>query len=315
MEKGFIQSLLGQVKEKKSHVCVGLDPDLRRFPPAIREKIDGGNCSKKEISKAFLKFNKQVIDAVQEYAIAIKIQIAWFEEYGHWGLEALESTLEHARKKDLLTILDIKRGDIGNTAGAYARAYLGFVNVGGGKQESGFDAQAITLNPYLGKDSLLPFFEIMKERNRGAFILVKTSNPGSYHIQDQVLRSGKSVYEHTAQLVDEWSRDLIPKGSFYSNLGAVVGATYPDAARCLRQIMPRSYFLVPGFGAQGGRAEDLIPFFNEDGLGAVINASRSIIYAFAESAEEVPWPRAVEEAANSMRKDINLVLRQAGLGQ
>lgn len=310
MHKEFIVSLIEDVLRKRSHICVGLDPDLNRIPAAIKEKaLNQYGYNRRGIAQAILEFNQEIIEAVKDIAVAVKPQIAWFEEYGHWGFKALEETIAYSHHRGLLTILDVKRGDIGSTAQAYARAYLGRINFWEGKKKKIFNADAITLNPYLGLDSLQPFLDMMEQYRKGAFLLVKTSNPGGQDIQDLLLQTGEPLYQQVARYLHQWSGEHIPEGQKYSRLGAVVGATYPQAAHSLRQEMPNSYFLVPGYGAQGAKARDLLPFFNPDGLGAVINASRSIIYAY-ENNPSLSLRQATREAALSMREEINQVLQE-----
>lgn len=313
MPKDFIVDLVEGVKKKKTHVCVGLDPDFERIPGHIKEMaINEYGPNRRAIGEAFLNFNREIIEAVKDSVAAVKLQIAWFEEYGHWGLKALEETISFAHHKKLLTILDIKRGDIGSTAAAYSRGYLGGVNFWYGVKKKVFNADAVTLNPYLGKDSIDPFLNEMKENNKGGFILVKTSNQGSKDIQDLKLDTGEMLYEKVASMVNDWGKDLISEKVPYSQLGAVTGATFPGAAEKLRKLMPNSYLLVPGFGAQGAGAEDVVPFFNEDGLGAIVNASRSIIYAYQKEKYPDQHQWAARQAAEKMRTEINSALKNAG---
>ncbi len=313
MPKDFIVDLVEGVKKKKSHVCVGLDPDFERIPGHIKEMaINEYGPNRRAIGEAFLNFNREIIEAVKDSVPAVKLQIAFFEEYGHWGLKALEETISFAHHKKLLTILDIKRGDIGSTASAYSRGYLGGVNFWYGVKKKVFNADAVTLNPYLGKDSVEPFLREMEENKKGAFILVKTSNPGSKDIQDLRLESGELLYEKVATMVNDWGGDLVSEKVPYSQLGAVTGATFSGAAEKLRELMPKSYLLVPGYGAQGAGPEDVIPFFNEDGLGALINASRSIIFAYEKDTYPDQHQWAARQAVEQMRTDINSALKNAG---
>ncbi len=313
MPKDFIVDLVEGIKKKKSHVCVGLDPDFERIPGHIKEMaINEYGPNRRAIGEAILNFNREILEAVKDSVAVVKLQIAWFEEYGHWGLKALEETISFAHHKKLLTILDIKRGDIGSTASAYARGYLGEVNFWYGVKKKLFNADAVTLNPYLGGDSIEPFLKIMKENRRGAFVLVKTSNQGSKDFQDLQLKNGKLFYEHVAEKVNEWGGDLVAEAIPYSQLGAVTGATFPGAAEKLRKLMPKSYLLVPGYGAQGAGPEDVVSFFNEDGLGALVNASRSIIFAYEKEKYPDQHQWAARQAVEQMRTDINDALKKAG---
>lgn len=313
MGKDFIVDLVAGVKKKKTHVCVGLDPDFERIPGHIKEMaINEYGPNRRAIGEAFLNFNREIITAVKDSVAAVKIQIAWFEEYGRWGLKALEETISFAHHNRLLTILDIKRGDIGSTAAAYARGFLGEVNFWYGVKKKLYNADAVTLNPYLGRDSLEPFIRLMKENKRGGFVLVKTSNPGSKDLQDLRLEDGELLYEKVGAMVNSWGQDLISEEVPYSQLGAVTGATFPQAAQKLRELMPHAYLLVPGFGAQGAGPADVVPFFNEDGLGALINASRSIIFAYEKDSYPDQHQWAARQAAEQMRQDINKELKKAG---
>lgn len=312
MNKDFISKLITEIKRKRSHVCVGLDPDFNRLPPALKLKAQNEyGYNRRAIAQCILRFNQEIIDAVKDIAVCIKPQAAMYEEYGHWGVKALEETISYCHHRGLLTILDAKRGDIGSTAQAYARGYIGKINFWEDKKKKVFNADAMTINPYLGFDSIEPFLNQATAEGKGLFVLVKTSNPGSKDLQDLKLASGEMIYERVAQLVAQWSTDLT-KNHNYQLLGAVIGATYPEAAKKLRKMMPHSYFLVPGFGAQGATAQDLVSFFNADGLGALINASRSVIFAY-EQHETKQVGVAAKEAALEMRDQINDVLKNQDL--
>ncbi len=306
MTKDFIARLTQEAMRKKSHVCVGIDPDLRRLPAAIKAKAlkEYGN-TREAVSESLFAFSKDVIDAVKDYAIAVKLQIAWFEKYGHLGVKALERVRQYSQECGLLTLVDAKRGDVGVTANAYAQGFLGDVNLYGETVEPSIHADAITLNSYLGRDSIEPFLQMMKAHQKGAFILVKTTNPSSKDIQDLILKSGQPLYEHVASLVAEWGKVVPSTKQPYNNLGAVVGATFPEAAGRIRKLMPSTYFLVPGLGAQGGRPEDLAAFFNDDGLGALASASRSIIYAYEKKEEAKSYLDPIREATLTLRDSIN----------
>ena len=229
-------------------------------------------------AEAIWQFNKAIVDATYDLIPAVKPQIAMYEQFGVPGLAAFAKTCEYCKSKGLVVIGDIKRGDIGSTSGAYATGHLGKVTVGS-KQYSGFSEDFVTVNPYLGSDGVKPFIDVCKEENKGIFVLVKTSNPSSGEFQDQLV-DGTPLYELVAHKVNEWGEECM--GDVYSNVGCVIGATYPEMGKTLRKLMPKTYILVPGYGAQGGKAEDLVHYFKADGLGAIVNSSRGIIAAYKQ---------------------------------
>lgn len=280
----FADRLNAQIKAKKSAVCVGLDPRLDQIPEFIKAKMQRKYANPlTAAAEAILEFNKGIIDAVHDLVPVVKPQIAFYEQYGHEGVRAFEETLWHARARGLMTIADIKRGDIGSTADAYAKAFLGKVDLFG-KGVFSFDADAVTVAPYLGWDGIKPFLDEARKYGKGVFILVKTSNVSSADLQDLQMESKHTVYEIMAQYLDSWGADETGK-SGYSFMGAVVGATFPRQAAHLRKLMPNNIFLVPGYGAQGGKAADVKACFNEDGMGALINSSRGITFAWENSDE------------------------------
>ena len=256
-------------------------------------------------AEAIWQFNKAIIDATYDLIPAVKPQIAMYEQFGIPGLVAFKKTVDYCKEKDLVVIGDIKRGDIGSTSSAYAVGHLGKVQVGT-KEYAGFDEDFATVNPYLGSDGVNPFIDICKKEKKGLFILVKTSNPSSGEFQDQLI-NGRPLYELVGEKVAQWGADCM--GDEYSYIGAVVGATYPEMGKVLRKIMPKSYILVPGYGAQGGKGKDLVHFFNEDGLGAVVNSSRGIIAAYKQEqyAEfgEANFADASRKAVETMVADID----------
>ena len=310
----FADRLIAQVIAKKSHVVVGLDPRWGAMPPQLQAIASKYNeaLSPQAAALAFHQFGREIIDAVSDVAVAIKLQVAFYEQYGPWGMHALVQTVKYAREQGLLVIADAKRGDIGSTAQAYAQAYLGGLAP---VNEPGWSLQAdaVTVNAYLGSDGLEPFLQAAQATASGIFALVKTSNPSSGELQDQRLASEQPVYELMAKMVHDWGQPLRGEKG-YSSLGAVVGATYPAEAGTLRQLMPQSLFLVPGYGAQGGDAQDVLPAFNEDGLGALISSSRAIIFAYQKDAQygARQFGAAAHAAAVTMRDAINLALAQAG---
>ena len=275
----MINELVKKISDLNAPVVVGLDPMLSYVPEYIKEKaFDEFGESLEGAGEAIWQYNKAIVYAIYDLIPAVKPQIAMYEQFGIPGLVAFSKTCEYCKKKGLIVIGDIKRGDIGSTSGAYATGHLGKVQVGS-KSFYGFTEDFVTVNPYLGTDGIKPFVDVCKEENKGIFILVKTSNPSSGEFQDQKI-DGTPLYELVAKKVVEWGEDLM--GDVYSNVGCVVGATYPEQGKTLRKLMPKTYILVPGYGAQGGKAEDLVDYFNEDGLGAIVNSSRGIITAYKQ---------------------------------
>lgn len=301
----FIDSLISLIKEKRSPIVVGLDPRLDLIPQSIKDKhFKEKGESLEAVKEIILEFNKEIIDNTCDIVPAVKPQIAFYEQYGIEGMEAYKETCDYASKKGLIVIGDVKRGDIGSTSKAYSNAHLGRTKIGEGSTQA-FSVDSITINPYLGDDCIEEFIKDVKEYDKGAFILVKTSNPGSGQLQDLIVE-GKSIYEIVALIVDKWSKECIGK-SGYSSIGAVVGANYPEQGRRLRKLMPKSYILVPGYGAQGGTAQDVIHNFNNDGLGAIVNSSRAILYAY-QNRKGLSCGEAARQEAISMRTAINEAL-------
>lgn len=286
----MINTLTEKIKKLEAPIVVGLDPTMKFVPEHIKKQAfaEHGETMKGAAEAVWL-FNKGIVDAVCDLVPAVKPQIAMYEQFGVEGVHAFQKTVSYCKEKGLVVIGDIKRGDIGSTSEAYAVGHLGQVQVGE-TMCRGFDEDFATVNPYLGSDGVKPFIEVCKKEKKGLFILVKTSNPSSGEFQDRlVLPEGSTdaskarpLYEVVGEKVAEWAADHM--GDSYSYIGAVVGATYPEMGKVLRQIMPKSYILVPGYGAQGGRGKDLKHFFNEDGLGAIINSSRGIIAAYQQEA-------------------------------
>ncbi|MDR3122119.1 MAG: orotidine-5'-phosphate decarboxylase [Clostridiales bacterium] len=279
----FIDRLIERVIATKNPSVIGLDPLLRYVPENLRRVArEAYGDTARAAADAIYHFNRQIIDAVYDIVPVVKPQLAYYEQYGHWGVEAFFRTALYAKERGLIVIADGKRNDIGSTASAYADAYLGETDVGGETAERAFETDALTVNPYLGIDGIEPFLANCKKFGGGLFVLVKTSNPSSGQFQDLALQSGKLVYEEVADLVDAWGGGDGLVGTYgYSSVGAVVGATYPEQAKALRARMRRAYFLVPGFGAQGGKPEDAAAAFDISGLGAVVNASRSVLCAWS----------------------------------
>lgn len=304
----MIQVLIDKIKKTQAPVVAGLDPMLSMIPSHIMKKaFDEKGETLEGAAEAIWQFNKGIIDAIHDLIPAVKPQIAMYEQFGIEGLIAYKKTVDYSREQGLVVIGDIKRGDIGSTSEAYAVGHLGKVAVGS-KMFSGFGEDFITVNPYLGSDGVKPFIKVAKEEKKGIFLLVKTSNPGSGEFQDQLV-DGKPLYELVGKKVAEWGLDHM--GDDYSYIGAVVGATYPEMGRVLREIMPKTYILVPGYGAQGGKGADLVPFFNRDGLGAIVNSSRGIIAAYQSKTYQHFGEAAYADAARQAVIDMIEDLRQA----
>lgn len=305
----MIRQLIEKIEKTKAPVCVGLDPMLNYIPEHIQktafaeygETLQGA-------AEAVWRFNKEIIDHTYDLIPAVKPQIAMYEQFGLEGLKVYQRTVEYCQEKGLVVIGDAKRGDIGSTSAAYAVGHLGRVNVGS-QSLPAFHTEFVTVNPYLGSDGVKPFVEVCSREDRGIFVLVKTSNPSSGEFQDRLV-DGRPLYELVAEKVMEWGSQCMDGA--YSNVGAVVGATYPEMSRALRKLMPNTYFLVPGYGAQGGTAEDLRHCFNEDGLGAIVNSSRGIIAAYRQETYSSFGPthfgEASRQAVADMVADINRVL-------
>ena len=278
----MINKLINKIQKTKAPIVVGLDPMLSYVPEHIQKKAFAEYGETLEgAAEAIWQFNKEIVDKTYDLIPAVKPQIAMYEQFGIEGLKAYKKTVDYCKSKDLVVIGDIKRGDIGSTSAAYAVGHLGKVQVGS-KTYAGFDEDFATVNPYLGSDGVKPFIDVCKQESKGLFILVKTSNPSSGEFQDQKI-DGKPLYELVGEKVAQWGEEHMGE-SGYSYVGAVVGATYPEQGEILRKVMPKSFILVPGYGAQGGKGKDLVHFFNEDGLGAIVNSSRGIIAAYKQEA-------------------------------
>ncbi len=309
----MIDRLVEAIRKTKAPICVGLDPQMSFLPDELKEKAFREYGETLEgAAWAIWQFNKEIIDATYDLIPAVKPQIAMYEMYGIEGLKAFAKTVAYCREKGLIVIGDVKRGDIGSTSAAYAAAHLGEVTVGS-RVVAPFGEDICTVNPYLGSDGVQPFIKECAAHSKGIFVLVKTSNPSSGEFQDRLVTDDdgqtRPLYELVGKKVDEWASDpaLIGK-SGYSEVGAVVGATYPQMGETLRKIMPKSYILVPGYGAQGGTGKDLVPFFDKDGLGAIVNSSRGIIAAYKKEPYAgrfgSAYADAAREAVLDMKKDI-----------
>ena len=275
----MINQLVANIKKTGAPIVVGLDPMLNYIPEQVQKKAFAEYGETLEgAAEAIWQFNKEIVDKTYDLIPAVKPQIAMYEQFCLPGLAAFKKTVDYCKEKGLVVIGDIKRGDIGSTSAAYAVGHIGKVKVGS-KTYAPFDEDFVTVNPYLGSDGVNPFLDVCKEEKKGIFVLVKTSNPSSGEFQDQKI-DGRPLYELVGEKVAAWGSEVM--GDEYSYVGAVVGATYPEMGKVLRKVMPKAYILVPGYGAQGGKGKDLVHFFNEDGLGAIVNSSRGIIAAYKQ---------------------------------
>lgn len=310
----MVNKLVENIKRTGAPIVVGLDPMLKYVPQHIQKKAfaEYGETLK-GAAEAIWLYNKEIVDAVYDLIPAVKPQIAMYEQFGIEGLIAFRKTVAYCKEKGLVVIGDIKRGDIGSTSEAYAVGHLGRVQVGANSYY-GFDEDFVTVNPYLGSDGVNPFIKVCKEEKKGLFILVKTSNPSSGEFQDRMVKcddgTDRPLYEVVGEKVAQWGADCM--GDSYSYIGAVVGATYPEMGKVLRKVMPKSFILVPGYGAQGGKGADLVHFFNEDGLGAIVNSSRGIIAAYQQEKYakygEENFAEASRAAVLEMKEDIAAAL-------
>lgn len=307
--KNAIDLLIEKIKETNNPTVMGLDPRYEMLPECIKNKY---GKDVKSVCQGILEYNKTLIDSVYDIVPAVKPQIAFYEMFGIDGMECFKETCRYAKEKGMIVIADIKRGDIGTTAQGYSNAYLGETLVGD-EHKSFYDIDWVTINPYLGIDGVKPFIEDSKKYNKGIFILVKTSNKSSGELQDLKLENGKTIYEKVAELVNSWGEELIGEYG-YSSVSAVVGATYPEQLKTLRKIMPTSYFLIPGYGAQGGKAEDIALGFDENGLGGIVNASRSLMCAFKsdrwkDEFLDEDYAKATRAEAIRMRDELSAAIK------
>ena len=301
-----IDKLIEKIKETNNPTVMGLDPRYDMIPEVVRKKYSN---DLEGISKAILEYNKELIDNTYDIIPAIKPQLAFYEMFGIEGMKAFKETCKYAKEKGMIVIADAKRGDIGSTAKGYSNAYLGQTPIAEEKISVFDNIDFITVNPYLGVDSIKPFVEDCAEYEKGIFVLVKTSNPSSGELQDLKLKNRETVYEHVANLVEEWGEEL--RGKYgYSSVSAVVGATYPQQLKEIREKAPHTYFLIPGYGAQGGKADDIALGFDENGLGGIVNASRSLMCAYKsdkwkEKFNEKEYGKATRTEALEMREILN----------
>jgi len=348
--KSFADRLMDAIDCKHAPSCIGLDPRLEQMPNHIRhDAVKKYGETFEAVAACFFEFNKAIIDSVKDQVPAVKPQMAFYEAYGSPGVKAFKDTVDYAKKHGLLVIEDAKRGDIGSSSEAYSSGHIGKVEFWGSRKEC-YDVDAITVNPYLGSDGVMPFVKDCIRYGKGIFVLVKTSNPSSGQLQDapsilghpqleklqkKVVESGSMHlsdvsttpsdannaqigpnYLRVARLVREWGVEAVGKRG-YSSVGAVVGATYPNEARILREAIPTSFFLVPGYGAQGGSADDAMPCFNSDGYGAVVSSSRGVIFAYLTEPykklhSDTEFDVAASKAAALMREELDAAMKKAG---
>jgi len=306
-----IDNLIEKIKQTNNPTVMGLDPRYDMIPEVVRNKYSN---NLEGIAKAILEYNKELIDNTYDIIPAIKPQLAFYEMFGIEGMKAFKETCKYAKEKGMIVIADAKRGDIGSTAKGYSNAYLGQTPLGEEKIEVFENIDFLTVNPYLGVDSITPFVEDCIKYGKGIFVLVKTSNPSSGELQDLKLENGKTVYEHVASLVENWGENL--RGKYgYSSVAAVVGATCPEQLKEIREKAKHTYFLIPGYGAQGGKAEDIALGFDKDGLGGIVNASRSLMCAYKtdkwkEKYSGAEYGKATRAEALEMKNVLNNVLKK-----
>lgn len=301
--------LIEKMLEKNSVLCVGLDPVVNQLPAALKQQIEAEGKTVAAAAKAVLDFNKAIIDSIHDLVAVVKPQSAYYELLGVEGLRAYEETVRYAQAKGLYVIGDIKRGDIGSTSAAYAKAHLGTVDILG-ESHSLFHTDAVTINPYLGDDSNNEFYKVAKATDSMNFVLVKTSNPSSHQLQNK-LSDNKTIYEWVAETIN--ANPYNEANDYgYSDIGAVVGATYPEELQHLRNLMPKTVFLIPGYGAQGGTAADIVGGFDERGLGAIVNSSRGIIFAYEKGDNSKAYTEYIREATLNANADLNNALAAAG---
>lgn len=304
----MINQLTAKIKKTGAPIVVGLDPMLNYVPQHIQKKAFAELGETLEgAAEAIWQFNKEIVDKTYDLIPAVKPQIAMYEQFGLPGLAAFKKTVDYCKEKGLVVIGDIKRGDIGSTSAAYAVGHIGKVQVGS-RSYAPFDEDFVTVNPYLGSDGINPFLDVCREEKKGIFVLVKTSNPSSGEFQDRLI-DGRPLYELVGEKVAQWGESLM--GEEYSYVGAVVGATYPEMGKVLRKIMPKAYILVPGYGAQGGKGKDLVHFFNEDGLGAIVNSSRGIIAAYKQETYAKYGEENFADASRAAVEDMIADIRSA----
>ena len=305
----IIDILINKIIEKQNPTALGLDTRLEYLPEEMLKNYDIEDIDYSDAGKLILEFNQRLIDELKDIIPCIKVQIAYYEMYGHHGMKAYYKTIDYAKKNGMVVIADAKRNDIGATCTAYANAYLGTTPI---VEKQAFDADFVTVTPYLGSDGVIPFIDVCKETGKGIFVLVKTSNASSGEIQD-IMVDGTPLYEIVGQKVARWGEGLVGRYG-YSSCGAVVGATYSEQAKTLRNKLPGVFFLIPGYGAQGATGKDIVASFDKRGLGGIVNASRSIICAHKKGKyEKEDFLKAARCAALDMKEDILNSFKEAGI--
>ncbi len=305
-----IDILINKIKETNNPTVIGVDTRYDMVPECVRKKY---GTDLEGMCQAMLEYSKALIDSTYDIIPAVKLQSAYFEMYGIEGIKLYKEMIEYCRNKGMVVMADVKRGDIGSTSAGYSRAYLGKNTIDGNEQAI-FDVDFATVNPYMGSDCVMPFVEDCKKYDKGIFVLVKTSNKSSGEIQDVKAEDGEEIYKKVAKLVNTWGEELIGENG-YSSVSAVVGATYPKQLKELRELMPHSYFLIPGYGAQGGKAEDIALGFDKNGLGGIVNATRSLMCAYKsdlwkDKFTEEEYAKATRAEAIRMRDELNLAIKQ-----
>lgn len=304
-----IDILIDKIKETNNPTVIGVDTRYDMVPDCVKNKY---GTDIKGMCDAMLEYSKALIDATYDIIPAVKLQSAYFEMYGVEGIKVLKTMIDYCKEKGMVVMCDAKRGDIGSTSKGYSNAYLGKNEVDG-KKIGIFDSDFLTVNPYMGSDCVMPFVEDCKEYNKGIFILVKTSNKSSGEIQDLITEDGETIYTKVGKLVENWGEEC--RGEYgYSSVSAVVGATYPKQLKELRELMPHTYFLIPGYGAQGGKAEDIALGFDENGLGGIVNATRSLMCAYKsdlwkDKFSEEDYAQATRAEAIRMRDELNSAIK------
>lgn len=307
--KNAMDVLIEKIKECDNPTVIGVDTRYDMVPECVRKKY---STDLKGMCSAMLEYSKALIDVTYDIIPAVKLQSAYFEMYGVEGIKLYKEMIDYCKEKGMVVMADVKRGDIGSTSAGYSRAYLG-KNMIDEKEQAIFDVDFATVNPYMGSDCVVPFVEDCKKYNKGIFVLVKTSNKSSGEIQDVKAEDGEEIYKKVAKLVNTWGSELIGENG-YSSVSAVVGATYPKQLQELRELMPHSYFLIPGYGAQGGKAEDIALGFDENGLGGIVNATRSLMCAYKsdlwkDKFAEEDYAKATRAEAIRMRDELNSAIK------
>ena len=307
--KNAMDVLIEKIKECDNPTVIGVDTRYDMVPECVRKKY---STDLKGMCSAMLEYSKALIDVTYDIIPAVKLQSAYFEMYGVEGIKLYKEMIDYCKEKGMVVMADVKRGDIGSTSAGYSRAYLG-KNMIDEKEQAIFDVDFATVNPYMGSDCVVPFVEDCKKYNKGIFVLVKTSNKSSGEIQDVKAEDGEEIYKKVAKLVNTWGSELIGENG-YSSVSAVVGATYPKQLQELRELMPHSYFLIPGYGAQGGKAEDIALGFDENRLGGIVNATRSLMCAYKsdlwkDKFAEEDYAKATRAEAIRMRDELNSAIK------